>query len=206
MSWEDDDFEPPSVSASKRWEGEDKEENESWENLTTKSVEPEKKSTEIVKPKDKKKAALHKAEVITSQPLDPLDEKKRQQQLVEASDFQNTQAMFSGLDLGKDLMIDVNNPKDEKDFEVLAEVLGQKICSYEKSYHFKNLLKNLLRKTTASLKPEEIKDLASVLTVIANEKLKAEKPKKKKASTKKTVNMKDSELDNELMDEYSDFM
>jgi len=205
MSWEDEDFEPPSLdsAASKRWEDEDKtEQTKSSEVIpaSTKASSNPPKAKEI---ENKKKSTPLKA----TTPLDPEAERLRQKELIEEADFQNTQAMFSGLDLGKELVIDVNNPKDEKDFEVLAEVLGQKLCSFEKSIYYRHFLKNLLGKVTNPLKPEDVRDLSSALAIIINDKLKAEKPKKKKTTSaaKKTLNVKEDN-DYGTQDDYSDFM
>jgi len=149
MSWEDEDFEPPSLdsAALKRWEDEDKtDQTKSSEVITAKDeIASTKASSNPPKTKEienKKKSTPARV----STPLDPEAEKQRQKELVEEADFQNTQAMFSGLDLGKELVIDVNNPKDEKDFEVLADILGQKLCSFEKKHLLQALFEEFARK------------------------------------------------------------
>jgi len=139
-------------------------------------------------------------------PQDPEGEKKYKQLMVEAADFENTREMFSGLDV-----IDTKHPKDEKDFEALATLLAQKLAIFDKSYHFKEFLKSLYRQTAASLKSDDIKELSSVLGMVANEKMKSEKEKqkKKKAPGKRTTLNVKSDFDEEqedVLDDYSDFM
>lgn len=220
MSWDEDDFEPPSVipvvvgvtsktTATKRFEEEDKEETkESWENLDVKENAPststKKKLKEIVKAKEAPKPASTSSDT----PLDAETEKLRQQQIIEEAELQNTQAMFTGLDLNKDLVIDLKNPKDEKDFEVLAELIATKVAIFEKSIHYRHFLKTFIKKASTSLKNEDLKELSTAITVLANEKLQAEKgsKKKKKTTSKKSINVKeDNDYDN-IDDEYGDFM
>lgn len=45
----------------------------------------------------------------------------------------------------------------------------------QKSFHYINLLKDVIRLSMASLKAADAKDVASSVTALANEKLKAEK-------------------------------
>lgn len=45
----------------------------------------------------------------------------------------------------------------------------------QKSFHYKTLLKALMRHSVASLNASDAKEVSSSMTVIANEKLKAEK-------------------------------
>jgi len=77
----------------------------------------------------------------------------------------------------------------------------------KKSFHYKGFLKALNKKAMANMKIEDVKDIASTLTVLANEKLKQEKaPKKKKGATRKaTLNTKDDHASEEY-DEYEDFI
>jgi len=222
MSWDEDDFEPPSVipvalgvnskttSTTKRFEDEDKEEtkNESEENLESKEPAPASTSTKKkLKDKVKEKETPKPESTSSDIQLDPETEKLRQQQIISETELQNTQAMFTGLELNKDLVIDLKNPKDEKDFEVLAELIATKVAIFEKSIHYRHFLKTFIKKASTSLKTEDLKELSSAITVLANEKIQAEKTKKKKKSTsKKSINVKeDNDYDN-FEDEYGDFM
>jgi len=214
MSWDSEDFTPSPFQGTEtnnaRWDDEDKSVKESWEEEETKPTQPQQPVTGEHKPKStKKNATTHASTNNGNQPVsqEPID-KLEQRRLVEASDFQNTTEMFSGL--AKDLVVDIQNPKDEKDFETLADTLSQKVIPFDKSYHYKAFLKSFLRRATQNLKVEDLKDLSAAMTVLANEKLKAEKPKKKKAggATKKNLNVKADELEGDFRgeDDYSDFM
>lgn len=134
---DDDDFEPqlPGVQTTNpaQWEDEDKEEPpEQLEDKKTTTTPQQPQEQQKKAPKAKTKSAVAKKKEKEQQnnsqtPLDPETEKKRQQQLVQDSDFENTKGMFSGLDS----VIDTSNPKDEKDFEVLAEQVAQKVTLFE---------------------------------------------------------------------------
>jgi len=75
------------------------------------------------------------------------------------------------------------------------------------SPHYTNLLKSLFRQLTANIESSEISQIATSLSVLANEKLKVEKEKKKKktATKKSQVNMKNEELEEGDYDEFTDF-
>ena len=60
------------------------------------------------------------------------------------------------------------------------------VQSVQKSFHYKTLLKALMRHSVASLNASDAKEVSSSMTVIANEKLKAEKDAT--AGKKKTGN------------------
>jgi len=210
MSWEDEEVEAPlaqvSLSDPSRWADEDREEGntkESWEQ------EDQQQPPHPQPQQQHQKRSFRKpGQVVPPQgpPQDPDGEKKYKQLMVEAADFENTREMFSGLDV-----IDTKHPKDEKDFEALATLLAQKLAIFDKSYHFKEFLKSLYRQTAVSLKADDIKELSSVLGMVANEKMKAEKEKqkKKKAPGKRTTLNVKSDFDEEqedVLDDYSDFM
>jgi len=191
MSWEDEEVEAPlaqvSLADPSRWADEDREEGntkESWEQED--QQQPPQPQAQPQPQHQQQKRSFRKPGVVPPQgpPQDPEGEKKYKQLMVEAADFENTREMFSGLDV-----IDTKHPKDEKDFEALATLLAQKLAIFDKSYHFKEFLKSLYRQTAASLKSDDIKELSSVLGMVANEKMKSEKEKqKKKKSTWKKNN------------------
>jgi len=161
-----------------------------------------KKSKDKIKEKEKESKE-------SEGPLDPETEKLRLQQKQEEEKLENAQALFSGLELNKDLVIDLKNPKDEKDFEVLGDLLASKVAIFEKSIHYRNFLKIFIKKASAGLKIEDLKELSTAITVLANEKLQAEKTKKKKKGTstsKKSINVKDDGDYDNVDDEYADFM
>jgi len=219
--WDADDFIPPPVSggASKfedELQLEEKSIPESWDAEPTKvqTTKSSKEAQKAVKNKEaskvKKPVAVNKARAVE---LDSFADKTKKQNAVEDADFQNTQEMFSGLDSVS--IVNTADPKDEKDFEVLAETLSKKLVVYEKSIHYKAFLKSFTKQLANVLKVEEIKELSASLALVANDKLKNEKNagKKKKGLTKKIV--KKGEDDDEEgedgfvtgeYDEYSDFM
>uniref|UniRef100_A0A7C9CFG8 Eukaryotic translation initiation factor 3 subunit J n=1 Tax=Opuntia streptacantha TaxID=393608 RepID=A0A7C9CFG8_OPUST len=125
-------------------------------------------------------------EVAQETNLDPVAEKLRQQRLVEEADYRSTTELFAKK--GDEKTLDNFIPKSESDFLEYAELLSHKLRSYEKSYHYIGLLKAVMRLSTISLKAADAKEVASSVTAIANEKLKAEKEAnagKKKAGAKK---------------------
>uniref|UniRef100_A0A7N0VHF2 Eukaryotic translation initiation factor 3 30 kDa subunit n=2 Tax=Kalanchoe fedtschenkoi TaxID=63787 RepID=A0A7N0VHF2_KALFE len=109
--------------------------------------------------------------------------------LVEESDYKFTTALFGKKDDEKSL--DTFIPKSESDFMEYAELVSHKLRPYEKSFHYLGLLKAVMRLSTANLKAADAKEVASSVTAIANEKLKAEKEanagKKKTAAKKKQL-------------------
>eukprot|EP01114_Cavostelium_apophysatum_P019283 TRINITY_DN616_c0_g1_i1.p1 TRINITY_DN616_c0_g1~~TRINITY_DN616_c0_g1_i1.p1 ORF type:complete len:251 (+),score=73.78 TRINITY_DN616_c0_g1_i1:107-754(+) len=197
-SWDADDFEPvnPLASAApdtSRWVDEDKEEpaKASWDDEDEPAKKPEKKTKA---PAKKGKAAA--APAAPAAEVDPEQEKARRKAQIESADFANMQDMFG--EIGKDNLIDLNNPKDEKDFEALSDVLATKLVPMGKSYYYKTFVKNLIRKISVNLSKDELKDLAASITVMVNAKIQAEKPKKKTkaaATTKKSVNVRSDDLD-----------
>jgi hypothetical protein len=139
---EDEEFEPPppvvaTTSTPSKWEDEDKEEQEApeaWDKEDEEEEEQSSKPKEPKKIKPKKPAKKSAANKIKPPPeeeglVDPIIEKIRAQQRVEEADFQNTKEMFSGLDSVS--VVNTSDPKDEKDFEVLAESLAKKLSIYE---------------------------------------------------------------------------
>jgi len=184
--WDADDFTPlPPVLAKdeakvkSQWDDEDVEEE----------PKEEEKPKPAPKPKvEKKKKETKKAsgdEVLS----DPLAEKLRQQRLVEEADYQHTTELFGGkAGASADRTLEDFIPKSENDFLEYAELLSQKIRPFEKSFHYMTLLRALMRHSVASLNAASAKEVASSLTVIANEKLKAERDAtagKKKTGAKK---------------------
>ncbi|KAM0037959.1 putative eukaryotic translation initiation factor 3 subunit J [Helianthus anomalus] len=149
------------------------------------AVKAPKKST--VKPAQEKAKAVEAAKEV---PLDPLAEKLRQQRLVEEADYKNTAELFASKK-GDDKTIDTFIPKSENDFLEYAELISNKLRPFEKSFHYIGLLKHVMRLSMTSLKAADAKEVASSVSAIANEKLKAEKEaaagKKKTGGKKKQL-------------------
>ncbi|KAI5064887.1 hypothetical protein GOP47_0019582 [Adiantum capillus-veneris] len=220
--WESEDFVPPPPAIAReqpknQWDDEDAAEEEdvkeSWED----EEKEEKPKPKPVKPSGPQKSKAEKkgevAEVtnIPQKPLTPeeeaasiLEEKLRQQRLVEESDYQSTTELF-----GKrngDRTLDTFIPKAESDFDDYAELLAQKLRPYEKSFHYLTLLKALMRHAMTSLKAADAKEVASSVSIIANEKLKAEKEAtgKKKTGPKKKQLLVDKPDEDTVLAAYDD--
>ncbi|XP_068635128.1 uncharacterized protein [Aristolochia californica] len=197
--WED---EPAALTLKKeqpmknKWDDEDVDDDdvkESWEDddepapapVPQPPAEKPKLSTKV--PAKKGKAV----EVAKEEPLDPVAEKLRQQRLVEEADYKSTAELFAKR--GDEKSLDNFIPKSESDFLEYAELVSNKLLPYEKSFHYTGLLKAVMRLSMTSLKAADAKEIASSVTAIANEKLKAEKEanagKKKTGSKKKQLHV-----------------
>lgn len=173
------------------WDDEDAEEDvkENWDDddpapAPTPVKAPEKPSKKGGTKDTEKKGK--NVEVAQETTLDPVAEKLRQQRLVEEADYRSTTELFAKK--GDEKTLDNFIPKSESDFLEYAELVSHKLRPYEKSYHYIGLLKAVMRLSMTSLKAADAKEVASSVTAIANEKLKAEKEAnagKKKAGAKK---------------------
>lgn len=135
--------------------------------------------------------------------VDPVAEKLRQQRLVEEADYRSTTELFARR--GDEKTLDNFIPKSESDFLEYAELISHKLRPYEKSYHYTGLLKAVMRLSVTSLKAADAKEVASSITAIANEKLKAEKEAnagKKKTGTKKKQLHIDKPDDDVILNPY----
>lgn len=213
--WEDEPA-PLVLKKELQWDDEDADEDnikESWEDeeptpvpVSEPPAETPPKKTEA-KANDKKKKTV---EVVKEEPLDPVAEKLRQQRLVEEADYKNTAELF-GKTGGDDKSLDIFIPKSESDFLEYAELISHKLRPYEKSFHYIGLLKAVIRLSMTSLKASDAKEVASSVTAIANEKLKAEKEanagKKKTGAKKKQliVDKADDDASVSNLDSYDDY-
>ncbi|XP_043701783.1 eukaryotic translation initiation factor 3 subunit J-A [Telopea speciosissima] len=223
--WEDEPA-PPVIKKEipkNMWDDEDADENDvkdSWEDEDEPTPAPapeppaEKMSKEPVKKAIEKKG---KAVEVSKQapapvPLDPVAEKLRQQRLEEEADYKSTTELFAKR--GDEKTLDNFIPKSESDFIEYAELVSHKLRPYEKSFHYIGLLKAVMRLSMTSLKAADAKEVASSVTAIANEKLKAEKEanagKKKPGAKKKQLHVDKADDDvvvdgYDAMDDY-DFM
>jgi translation initiation factor 3 subunit J len=77
------------------------------------------------------------------------------------------------------------SPKTDGDFEKLGLKINQKLKAYEGTKGHMTTLKALLRAATDNLSVDDCKELSSITSVIANDKLKAEREKDKKGKGKK---------------------
>ncbi|KAL5751180.1 hypothetical protein ACOSP7_025783 [Xanthoceras sorbifolium] len=209
--WEDDHS--PSLLAKEplknAWDDEDVDENnvkESWEEeeepaTAPAPVQPVGKVSKNVdtKPSEKLKIIAKVKEV----PLDPVAQNPRQQRLVEEADDQSTTELFSKRSDEKTL--DNFIPKSESDFLEYAELISHNLLPYEKSFHYMELLKAVMRVSLTALKSTDAKDVASSVMAIANEKLKLEKEAnagKRKTGTKKKQLLVDKPDDDIIVAAY----
>lgn len=201
--WEAEDFQPlpAKVELKSNWDDEDVDENDikdSWEEEDEPTPPP------VVKPapeKAPKKAVEKKAKTVEApkessrgEPLDPIAEKLRQQRLVEEADYESTAELFgvNTAEKGAEKSTEMFIPKSESDFLEYAELISQRLLPFEKSFHYIGLLKAVMRLSVANMKAADVKDVASSVTAIANEKLKAEKEAaagKKKSGKKKQLHV-----------------
>ncbi|GAV58459.1 eIF3_subunit domain-containing protein [Cephalotus follicularis] len=215
--WEDEQIPPLLAKEQSKsiWEDEDADENdvkESWEDEDEPAPVPEvkpvaKKAPEkaVTKATENKGKAV---DVAKSEPLDPVAEKLRQQRLVEEADYRTTTELFAKK--GDEKSLDNFIPKSESDFVEYAELISHKLRPYEKSFHYIGLLKAVIRLSMTDLKASDAKEVASSVTAIANEKLKAEKEAnagKKKGGKKKQlhVDKPDDDLGVDTYDALDDY-
>lgn len=199
-SWDDDapipdlkKGQPPS-----KWDDEDVDDNDvkdSWEDEDDEPApapKPEPPAEKAPK-KPAAKATETKGKVVKveqEEPLDPVAEKLRQQRLVEEADYKSTTELFAKK--GDEKTLENFIPKSESDFFEYAELISHKLRPYEKSYFYMGLLKEVMRLSMTTLKGQDAKEVASSITAIANEKIKAEKDAnagKKKGGKKKQLHV-----------------
>lgn len=146
-------------------------------------------------------------------------EKLRQQQLQEEADLELAREAFggspvpaavtSGVDSSSSknsvsavLGIDSLQPSSREDFATLEKMLTEKITQFEKSIHYSNFLESLFRELCISLEVEDLKKINTSLSVLLNEKQKAEKAKGKK---KKKSNLPSGGLKAKMKDDLDDY-
>ncbi|CAA7395900.1 unnamed protein product [Spirodela intermedia] len=232
--WESEEFDPVAPILKKeepkgKWDDEDAEEEdvkESWEDED--SAERSAAQPAVEKPATKPSAkaggkktksaegkpSIEKETVVGDEVLaDPVAEKLRQQRLVEEADYKSTTELFGKR--GDEKTLENFIPKSEGDFLEYAQLISHKLRPYDKSFHYTGLLKTVMRLSMTNMKAADAKEVASSITAIANEKLKAEKEaaagKKKQGAKKKQLHVDKADDDvavggaYEALDDY-DFM
>ncbi|XP_023551688.1 eukaryotic translation initiation factor 3 subunit J-like [Cucurbita pepo subsp. pepo] len=209
--WEDENITPLQKEQPKnKWDDEDVDDDdvkESWEDDDEPAPAPVVKPPPEAAPKKPAAKTIEKkgktAEVEPEQPLDPLAEKLRQQRLVEEADYKSTTDLFKKS--GDEKTLDNFIPKSDSDFLEYAELISHKLRPYEKSFHYINLLKDVIRLSMTSLKAADAKEVASSVTALANEKLKAEKDtSKKKTAVKKKQLHVEKAVDDMIVNSFDD--
>ncbi|KAK4399057.1 Eukaryotic translation initiation factor 3 subunit J [Sesamum angolense] len=168
-NWDDEDLDDNDVKNS--WEDEDEPAPYVLEAPKPEPPPPEKGPKKAAGKSGEKKGKA--VEASKEAPLDPIEEKLRQQRLVEEADYKSTAELFAKR--GDEKTLDNFIPKTESDFAEYAELVSHKLRPFEKSYHYIGLLKAVMRLSLTSLKGADAKEVASSVTAIANEKIKAEK-------------------------------
>mmetsp|Transcript_8822 Transcript_8822/g.23153 ORF Transcript_8822/g.23153 Transcript_8822/m.23153 type:complete len:249 (-) Transcript_8822:706-1452(-) len=157
--------------------------------------------------------------------LDPIERKLRLQKMVEESDLQNTKELFmdgsaseEGANDDDTATLDSLKLRNAKDDELLAKLLAEKIKPVfhpKRSERYVELLKGVLRACTEELDVDDVKELATTVNVISNDKLKkkqAAQGKKKKNTSKRSVRVEQDDFDSAqpargvLGADYDDFM
>ncbi|CAN6470497.1 unnamed protein product [Victoria cruziana] len=216
--WESEDFDPalPAHATGKQkgqWDDEDIEDVKvSWED----GDEPPLGKAPVPEPPIRmtltdagEKIVTHKKEAfkgaVEERLTDPLEDKLRQQRLVEEADYKSTMELFD--QTGDKRTLDNFMPKTLGDFLEYAELVSNKLLPYEKSFHYINLLKEIMGLSMAPMKAADAKVVLSSMTAIVNEKLKVEKEaaSKKKPSKKKPLNEADDDAVTGAYEELDDY-
>ncbi|EME31915.1 uncharacterized protein Gasu_09810 [Galdieria sulphuraria] len=136
------------------------------------------------------------------------ERKKFLEALEREADFQNAKELFGNG--GVDESLDAFRPETDADLERFCTLISRKlieVTNNRRGATVLNFYKALLKNVTGEMKVEDIKDLATHVNVLANEKLKANQEKKKGKQKKKAVVKVDAEDDlASLEDDYEDFM
>ncbi|GJQ11478.1 hypothetical protein GpartN1_g3269.t1 [Galdieria partita] len=136
------------------------------------------------------------------------ERKKFLEALEREADFQHAKELFGNGNVDESL--DSFKPETDADLERFCTLISRKLVEVTNNRRggtVVNFYKALLKNVTSEMKVEDIKDLATHVNVLANEKLKANQEKKKGKQKKKAVVKVDAEDDlASLEDDYEDFM
>jgi hypothetical protein len=159
---------------------------------------------------NEKENMVKKKEVNTTttkkEPTILISKKLEEQKLVEQSDFENIQDMF-GLNEK-----DSKNPKNEKDFDNLANSIIQKIKTYKENPNYSSFVKKIIRSLIETLKVEDIKEVSSLSQTILKSKqpqqiqtpLPKQQEKKTETTNKKKSNKPSIKVESDLDYKYID--
>ncbi|KAL9987006.1 hypothetical protein ACROYT_G001240 [Oculina patagonica] len=205
-----------STKQSDKWEGEDEDDNDVKENWDDEDEDAEKKpastqneteaapQAKVKKRKTLKQVLQEKEEKARQNALikqeeskstketelteeEKLEEKLRQQKLVEESDLEIAKQAFGVKDDVGSKSIDDMNPSTKEEFVELSQLVVKKLSNYESSAEYVSFLEMLFRDLCASLDADDVKRLGSAINILSTEKLKAQKAKKGKKSVKKAT-------------------
>lgn len=128
---------------------------------------------------------------------DDVDDKQRRRELEEAADFDNALDAFGGVAPPKPPPPAANKrepklpsadgfvAKTDADFETLAKMMYAQLQPHEGKKGFNVALKAFIRAATANMSTDECKDLSTSVSVISNDKIKADREKDQKGKKKK---------------------
>lgn len=131
--------------------------------------------------------------------LSDFERKARIQEIVEESDMDNARDLFmeggkAGVVVPQGDTVDTFKPVTDADYTKYAGMVGDKCCALNdnprRTMRYVAFVKDLMRAVTKDLGPDDVKDLASHMGVISNEKrdeFKKSKGFKKKTSKKTTL-------------------
>ncbi|KAH9195535.1 hypothetical protein AeNC1_002495 [Aphanomyces euteiches] len=202
-SWDDDEFEVPSLNDNKpvaaNWDDEEEEEVAP-KPAATKTTAP----SGPLKPKQIKKQILkeqeekHRLEVAIARAraeeelnMTPDELKAKQQRAIEHSDFENTLDAF-GISANpnverkkvvgaSELESIVTGMKlaSLADHEELGSLVGKRLAN-SNAKHVVEFMKTLISHASNNLTADDMKDITTIINVIKNDKIAAAKPKSKK--------------------------
>lgn len=201
----------PRLKKDDRWEGEDEDDDvkDNWDDedeVAAPEPQPAKQPSQSSKPSSKKalqkKIAEREAAERRQTPLTPdeqLKEKLARQKLQEESDLKVALESFGVNDYSLEC---------KEDMDKFRTTLVEKMKSIERNPLYVGFLEATFRDLCASLETDDIKRIASSLTLLSNEKLKASKgtKKKKKATASLKMDKSDFAVYDDVDHDYDDFM
>lgn len=140
---------------------------------------------------------------LTAQEL--RDKRLQEEKLQKESDLKLTKQMLGMEDKDIALEFPLNT---KEDFDRFHKNLVHKLWCYDKSPHYYLLLDKLFRDLCVPLEADELKNLSATVNALFNEKVKVNKAKPKKKSSKGVaIKMERNNLDrNDYVDELDDIM
>ncbi|KAL1501634.1 hypothetical protein ABEB36_006929 [Hypothenemus hampei] len=220
-SWDDENFEPPSVTPSlkaNKWEGEDEDEDikESWEDEDEeKKEEEEKRVSEVKKPKKKLQEKLAEKEAKKREELEqrlqldkeiPLEEQIRMQK---ESDLKLAlETTFGGKDSVEDEYFGgVKLPSTKQEFEEFTETLTKQLTPLSRhGNEYVNFTEGLTRNLCAVMSSSDIKKIKNTLDNLYLEKQKIERGDKSKKTKGKGKAKLKLEGENQLSAYVNDYV
>ncbi|KAF0981325.1 hypothetical protein FDP41_012585 [Naegleria fowleri] len=179
---------------------------EDWEEFDLDAVE--KKQQEELKKKQEQQAELEKQEKLKKQQQ---KEKKKNERPVASptaptsgsgaenkkaegmyldyqekkSSYDEAEALVGGGEFVKP-KIDLLQPKTEKEFQEFGRLVAEKLCEFDESKYYMDLMRLIIEEATVNLDSAQLRDLAKHVTNVSNKRLEEEKERKGGKKKKKT--------------------